>query len=239
MENNPYAPSAASLKISPGAALDPAGTAFRDLSGLTRALSLLLLVGAGCEIVHVGSLLMQFQLVSHPPYSLADGRANDLRERWMTVGQTLMFFITAFVFGRWIYLAHKNLPELGARLLRSSPAWAVGSFFIPIVNVWAPYQAMRDLAKASRSPLHWQLEETPVAIVLWWLLWLISLFLSNGALQSSLGAHTLAQLQQSTVWDIASDALDVLLYPLALYIVRRVWRDQAANCAQLARASVA
>lgn len=237
MESNPYTPLAASLRI-PGAP-EQSETAFRDLSALTRALSILLMVGLGCRVLHIGSLIMQWNLVSHAPYSLAAARANDLRERLAAVGQLVVFCVTAFVFLRWIYLAHKNLPELGARLLRSTPAWSVGSFFIPIVGLWAPYQAMRDLLKASRSPRHWQLEDTPFVIVLWWVLWLITRVLGNGMLPSVLGRRTVEQLQQLTALEILTDSLMVPVYLLVWYIVRRVWRDQSANSAPVSEVSVA
>jgi len=67
MESNPYAPSAASLNISPEATLQSAGSEFRDLSALTGAVSMLLLAGAGWEILHLGSLFMQLHLISHGP----------------------------------------------------------------------------------------------------------------------------------------------------------------------------
>jgi Domain of unknown function (DUF4328) len=228
MENNPYAPPASSLVgAADVVAREDATTGFRDLSGISRKLALLLLIGAGLRVLGLVSSVMQFSLLTHPPYTMAQATANDLRERLTNSGQLILFLITAIVFGRWIYFAQKNLRELGARYLRFGPGWSVGVFFIPLLNLWAPYQAMRDLVKASRNPRVWYLEDTPVLIIIWWILWLLTQFIVNGMLRSTAYARTIDQLEVVTILEIASGALSVPLYLLANYIVRRVWRDQA------------
>jgi Domain of unknown function (DUF4328) len=236
MENNPYSPSASSLLgASEDVAREHATTGFRDLSGTSRKLTLLLLIGAGLHVLGLFSSIMQFSLLRHAPYTytMAQATANDLRERLVNSGQLILFLITAIVFGRWIYLAQKNLPELGARYLRFGPGWSVGVFFVPVLNLWAPYQAMADLAKASRDPRMWHLEDTPVLIILWWILWLLTQFIGNGMLNSIASAHTSDRLEEVTVLEIASSVLSVPLYLLGCYIVRRIWRDQSESFGQI------
>jgi hypothetical protein len=147
--------------------------------------------------------------------------------------------ITVIVFGRWIYLAHKNLPELGARYLHFTPGWAVGSLFVPLVNLWAPYQAMRDLAKASRQPVRWDLEDASPLIFIWWILWLIVNFVDGVVARSETGDHTREALETWTFVQIVSRVLSVPLYLLAFFIVRRVWRDQANNYFQMTNIAAA
>ncbi len=56
---------------------------------------------------------------------------------------------------------------------RHSPAWGVGSWFVPIVNLWIPYAAVRDCLPPEhphrRRVLHW------------WIAWLLAGFLSSVA----------------------------------------------------------
>ncbi|MFC1995866.1 DUF4328 domain-containing protein [Chloroflexota bacterium] len=47
----------------------------------------------------------------------------------------ILFVITAVLFYMWIHRAHRNLPSLGVSGLKYSPGWAVGGFFIPILNL--------------------------------------------------------------------------------------------------------
>jgi len=227
MQSNPYAPSPSTLKDASQGALEQGASGFRDLGGITRILSMLLLVGAGCEALSLVSSLMQLNLLEHAPYSKALADANDERERVVHGAQFILYLVTMVFFARWIYLAHKNLPELGARLLHFTPGWAVGSLFIPILSWWLPYRAMRDLAKASRNPWRWDLEDTPTVIVIWWILWLLVEFAGSGALQVSSRDRTLRGFENLTLYQCVSSVLSVPLYLLARYIVRRVWRDQS------------
>ena len=54
-----------------------------------------------------------------------------------------------------------------------SPAWGVGSWFVPIVNLWIPYLAVRDCLPP---------EDTHRRLVLhWWLTWLAAGFVGAAA----------------------------------------------------------
>ena len=151
----------------------------------------------------------------------------------MGLVELLLYISTIVIFVRWIYFAHKNLPELGARYLRFSAAWAAGCFFVPLINLWMPFLAMRDLAKASRSPARWDLEDTPGVIVAWWSLWLIVGFLSASSARSGINAAEFPQVVAAL--SIPECVMAVPLYLLARLIVRRIWRDQSqrAQAAQV------
>ena len=64
---------------------------------------------------------------------------------------TLVCQPTAFVlFLVWLHRAYRNLYGLGVRSFGDSPAWAVGSFFIPLVNFYLPYRITADIWTGSR-----------------------------------------------------------------------------------------
>ncbi len=56
---------------------------------------------------------------------------------------------------------------------RHSPAWGVGSWFVPIVNLWIPYAAVRDCL----PPAH---PHRP-RVLHWWIAWLLAGILSSVA----------------------------------------------------------
>jgi hypothetical protein len=229
MENNPYAPPASSVEGAPEVARENVESDFRDLGGISKNLSVLLLIGIGVNILWIVSSLMQLNLLSHEHYSMQSATANDLREREVAVLHVVLYIVTAIVFARWIYLAHRNLLSLDARHLRFGPGWAIGCFFVPLINLWGPYQAMRDLAKASRSPRRWELEDTPPVIIIWWVLWLIVEFIDRGAFGIGLRAQTVPELFNLTIIQLVAAVLSIPLYLLALYIVRRITRDQSES----------
>src|SRR3546814_11195073 len=49
---------------------------------------------------------------------------------------------------------------------------SVGWFFVPIANLWMPFQAMRQLSKASAKPGDWEAAYTSALLAWWWLFWL-------------------------------------------------------------------
>ena len=56
---------------------------------------------------------------------------------------------------------------------RRSPAWGVGSWFVPIVNLWMPYSAVRDCLPSGHP-------HRP-RVLHWWIAWLLTGFLSTAA----------------------------------------------------------
>lgn len=90
--------------------------------------------------------------------------------------------LMGILFLTWIHRAHRNLPALGARNLRYSPGWAVGGFFVPILNLFYPFGVMREIWKASNSKFDvadspsWENAPTSPLVGLWWAFYLISSF---------------------------------------------------------------
>ena len=56
---------------------------------------------------------------------------------------------------------------------RRSPAWGVGSWFVPVVNLWVPYSAIRDCLPPD-DPHRPQ-------VLRWWIAWLVAVFGSVAA----------------------------------------------------------
>ena len=76
---------------------------------------------------------------------------------WVMMATGLGAMILYFV---WKYRAAVNARILDPATMTVSPAMAVGSYFIPLVNFVVPYQAMAGIARASR------VEQKDVG--LWW-----------------------------------------------------------------------
>ena len=56
---------------------------------------------------------------------------------------------------------------------RRSPAWGVGAWFVPVVNLWVPYSAIRDCLPPDDP--HRQ------RVLQWWIAWLVAAFGSGAA----------------------------------------------------------
>jgi hypothetical protein len=145
----------------------------------------------------------------------------------------------AFFFIRWFHRAYKNLLALGAGELRFKPGWAIGAWFVPILNLWRPKQIANDIWRGSDPPYPpgnsvWR--DGPVAAVfaVWWGLFLVSNWSSQVALRLSISADEAAELQNATIGYLVSDGTDLLAALAAIVLVRRTTARQEERARRLA-----
>lgn len=110
--------------------------AFDALALLTEALQLVVLgrVASGEEV----------------PEALVSG--NDFAFGAVGALQFVLFVAGAITFIRWLRRAYGNLHALGQRTLRRGPGWTIGAWFVPILNLFWPYQLVGDTWRGS-NPL--------------------------------------------------------------------------------------
>jgi hypothetical protein len=90
-------------------------------------------------------------------------KAYDQGSLVVTILSAASFFATGLIWVLWQYRA--AMQVIG--LTRRSPGWHVGSWFVPVVSAWFPYQNISDLWRpAGRARPSWQ--------IVWWLLWIVS-----------------------------------------------------------------
>ena len=91
---------------------------------------------------------------------------------WVFTGLPIPL-VTAILVLTWIHRANHNARQLGAADMQFTPGWAIGWYFVPIAWFWKPYQAMREIWRASRNPADWR--GAPVSPLLrwWWVLWIV------------------------------------------------------------------
>jgi hypothetical protein len=198
---------------------------FRDLTTFTTVLAWMLRAGAALAFFGLVAAWLQLEMLSRS-FSAAEGSANAQRVVMFAGLTVLLRIVTWFVFGRWIVIAHRNLPALGAQYLEFTPGWAVGWFFIPFANLWKPFQAMRSLWRSSHSVHRPELQENTWILPTWWTLWLVFAFMSNISQQMSLGAHGLDDYRNITQFALVSSVFDVALCVVASLLVTRTWRAQ-------------
>lgn len=221
--SNPYAPTSAaplsSVLLEQQASSAFLARNFTYQNGLMCKLTCFLLgVCIFACVLNVLSSYLQLSLLQGPAFTDEQASANDLREQAAGVFYLVVFLLTAIVFSTWINRAHHNVRGFGAEAMTITPGWAVGYFFIPILNLFRPYKAMSELWRASQSPGDWISNSTGL-VPLWWTLWILNLILGRISQQVGKSATTVEGLIASTWWSIA---VAVLTIPLALVAMRMV-----------------
>lgn len=146
----------------------------------------------------------------------------------------LVFLSSIIAILLWIHRAHANLRTIGLRDLNYSPGWAVGSFFVPIANLFIPFRAMRELCNRSYG------EEAQFAAVTvpdvnsWWTCFLVSnliaLFLGAiGIVGRSVGILIVTPPGVNTALALFANLLGIGAAIFLLRIVRSVTKEQQTS----------
>jgi hypothetical protein len=164
--------------------------------------------------------------------------SNDLRQRIIGGIRFVQIVAGIVVFAMWIYRANYNARQLGAAGMEFTPGWSVGWYFIPIANLWKPYQAMKEIWKASAAPGHWQDHPHGEILQWWWGLFLLSNFLNQAALRLAMRADTISEIVFASTTSVVADAVDVVSSLTAIVLVGQIYRMQMAHRASPAAAGV-
>lgn len=70
----------------------------------------------------------------------------------------------------WMYRANRYLEENVHQELETGPFMAGLGFIIPVLSLWKPYLAMREIYQASRNPEDWKDSKQASIIGVWWAL---------------------------------------------------------------------
>lgn len=73
----------------------------------------------------------------------------------------------------WTYRAHQNLRAFALNGLNFHPLWAALSYFVPIANLFVPFQAMRELVNRSNGEEAHFARQTVGDANSWWTCYLV------------------------------------------------------------------
>jgi hypothetical protein len=141
---------------------------------------------------------------------------------------TWLFLATAAAFITWLYLAYRVAQELSPSQLTARAGLAIGCWFIPVGNLWMPYQSVRDVWQASVPP---GAEREGVArsrlVLSWWLLFVVVRLanLASRGLTAELVSAPGAESDLYLAFAVRS-MLEATAAVLAVLVVRRVARMQ-------------
>jgi hypothetical protein len=141
--------------------------------------------------------------------------------------ELIIYLTTVVFFLMWLYRAYDNLRAFHPwRRLDYSPGWAVGSFFIPFVNLVVPYRAVKEVWQKSGPPDEALLSEPgpPAWFPIWWLFWLLSSFAGNISMRASFNENV--SESTATIISIVASALYIVAAVLAYLVVDAIDKRQ-------------
>lgn len=200
-----------------------------------RVLMAVLLIGLLIRVGGIASSIAQHALLSSMAagIGLAPGQAdaNDARERVIAVLKLLALLATVVTWLVWQYRAYANLRLVGTRETEYTPGWSVGYWFIPLLNLFRPYQITAELWSHSeignaRDPIGGL--SGPALVGVWWGSWLITNFFARLYSTMSDSAKTVQGFISVTNYAILHDVLYIVATIIALVVIRRIDSFQMA-----------
>lgn len=167
--------------------------------------------------------------------------AVDNRRSGVAIVDFILSVVTVIAFIVWFRRAYRNLPGLGRRDLRFKRGWAIGAWFVPLMNLVRPKQIANDIWRGSsgpdgvepseRVPPHWTQRPVPALLHWWWFVYVVGGIGGNITARALFGAHTLADQISASTASVVSDAIDILAAILAILVVRALTARQEAAIA--------
>lgn len=210
---------------------------FKSLDSLTKWIRYVLYTQILIAILSIIFGFMEYRLLSGYQQGVyaslkeafADGElAIDLLQS-IGIVSLIAFIASALLILPWIYRANYNARQLGAQKMNFTPAWSIAYYFIPVFNLWKPYQAMKEIWLASKDPIDWRFAKATPILPVWWALWLASNLLGQSIFRLSATAEQLPELLKLNMLSQISNVLDIPLAIVTLAIVNSIYRMQSGH----------
>ncbi len=213
---------------------------FKDPEGLTKWTKWtkwFLYAQVVIAVVAIISNMLEYQLLSNfkngvytsQELAVAAGEASDARQGVVGIVQFLVFVISGILILKWIYHANYNARQLGASEMVFTPGWSIGWYFIPIANLWKPYQAMKEIWKASSNPQSWSSQAVSSLLPWWWFFWIVSNMIANVSFRLAMSAEEINELLAANIVTQLSDVTGIPLSLIVIGIISRVHAMQISH----------
>lgn len=180
------------------------------------------------DVISFFSSYMQLNLL----YEIKNGEyvtdavvnSNDAREGIIGILQFVLLIVSGVIFIMWFRRAYYNL---GKRVsTEHTDGWAAGSWFVPILSLFRPFQMMKELwlktTKLINAKSPDKVEKNEIGLLgIWWALWIITSFVGNYVTRTAFKAETVENFISSTISDMVLSVLGIPLAILAVLIIRK------------------
>ena len=195
------------------------------------------------DVIGIWSDRLQIRLLDRAidgeDIALSTFDSDDTRQALVVLLQLVVLITAVLLFLRWFYRAYVDLPHLGATR-RFGARWAIGAWFVPLLNIWRPKQIADDIWRGTdpgAEPVgtgSWGWRSSWL-INAWWILWIAVTVLETragiafssapwavdagppAAVGLTEGAE---QTRSAAILDLAASLADIPVAVLAILVVR-------------------
>lgn len=210
---------------------------FKDPEGLTKWTKWLLYAQVVIGVIAIISSILEYQLLSDfksgvyssQELAVAAAEASDARQGIVGIIQFIIFVVSGILILKWIFRANYNARQLGASEMVFTPGWSIGWYFIPIANLWKPYQAMKEIWKASSNPQSWSSQSVSSLLPWWWFFWIVYNMFANAPFRSIMRVEGIYEHMAANVYMQLLHVTGIPLSLIVIAIINRVHTMQMSH----------
>lgn len=219
---------------------------YSSLAKITKLVIYVLVVEILVELIVITSDYSEISLINSVlnnelEYSekLSQIEINDNRVSIISAIEFPILILSSALFFYWFYRAYRNLAHLGALGLTFNPKWVVAYFFIPVLCLWKPYEALKEIWKVSEpyrpSEGHsWRSVKVSGILIFWWITFVLSNIMGTFFLTGSLNAESIEDWIKLDMQDIALSIAIIISDTLLIYIIIKINSRQEMKNSNLA-----
>jgi hypothetical protein len=190
-----------------------------------RAKIAIIVLGAIILVQIIGIIFYFFQynlLEKAENFGISDEEAdsNDNRVAIINYIYIFLLIVSAVTFILWFRRAYYNLG-LKISYLKFTDGWAAGSWFVPIVSLYRPFQIMRELFEETAilfKKARFKSDLNTNLVIGWWTLWLIGNF--SAQFTNYLPSETIEDLKTQTIALILSNFVEIASALMAILVIK-------------------
>ena len=208
------------------------GSPFVALDGRARWATLLLAATIVVDVLAIGSNVREITAINGflagsnlDPGALT---SSDHGQSLVALLKFIALLASGIAFIRWFYAAYRNVTSLAPAEVRFKPGWAIGAWFVPVLNLWRPKQIaneiwhVSELQPAPAGEHASRLGKTTTLLALWWGFWIAGAFVGNVSSRLLFGSDTLVDIRDSDKLDIVALSIDIAAAALAILVIDRI-----------------
>lgn len=149
----------------------------------------------------------------------------------------VLTILAAVMFIGWLRRTVANLAPLGARSVPYGTWWAVGSWFVPILNLWRPMTVVDEVWRASDPNLprdegdSWTRLRASWVVIAWWTLFIGSWLVELVGLRLRSTAESLDDLARADNLLLGAACASLIAIPLAIAVIHEITQRQEMRAA--------
>jgi hypothetical protein len=227
---NPYSPPAASIEVPAYPPIASTAT-FRSTMPLAKAITLILGIDIVAEVVSDVNAFVTIDVMGRvsagTPYEDAELSNIDTRNMGLAILSGVVAILAIVWFCMFMVRANRNARSFGSPM-SIRPGWAAGYFFVPIVSLWKPYQAMKEIWQGSDPDPNAKsfLVAVPSLIGWWWALYILHNVGARLVWQMNKNLKVPKDFIAASWTEIVTSGLSIAAALLAIAVARAVARRQ-------------